>query len=151
IIQFDKIFDKSVKNFITNIRGSKTYIIRENKEDRVIGFNYSKSETNNIGQMVYTDYVTRYIEEKFIEKNIKIFKKILRIPKQDLYKDLHQLGIDFEKALLFHEYVFLREALGQDYQEALENLFPHLINSTYKEIFEKFQNEVNFIKKVKLL
>ncbi|MBV7506572.1 hypothetical protein KW850_15005 [Bacillus sp. sid0103] len=151
IIQFDKIFDKSVKNFITNIRGSKTYIIRENKEDRVIGFNYSKSETNNIGQMVYTDYVTRYIEEKFIEKNIRIFKKILRIPKQDLYKGLHQLGIDFEKALLFHEYVFLREALGQDYQEALENLFPHLINSTYKEIFEKFQNEVNFIKKVKLL
>ncbi len=151
IIQFDKIFDKSVKNFITHLRGSKTFIIRENKEDRVIGFNYSKTETNTIGQTVYTDYVTRYLEEKFIEKNIKIFKKILRIPKKDLYKGLHELGIDFEKALLFHEYVFLREALGQDYKEALENLFPLLINSTYKEIFEKFQNEINFIKKVKLL
>jgi hypothetical protein len=151
IIQFDKIFDKSVKNFITHLRGSKTFIIRENKEDRVIGFNFSKNETNTIGQMVYTDYVTRYIEEKFIEKNIKIFKKILRIPKKDLYKGLYELGIDFEKALLFHEYVFLREALGQDYQEALETLFPLLINSTYKEIFEKFQNEINFIKKVKLL
>ena len=101
--------------------------------------------------MVYTDYVTRYLEEKFIEKNIKIFKKILRIPKQDLYKGLHELGIDFEKALLFHEYVFLREALGQNYKEALENLFPLLINSTYKEILDKFQNEINFIKKVKLL
>jgi hypothetical protein len=151
IIQFDKIFDKSVKNFITHLRGSKTFIIRENKEDRVIGFNFSKNETNTIGQMVYTDYVTRYIEEKFIQKNIKIFKKILRIPKKDLYKGLYELGIDFEKALLFHEYVFLREALGQDYQEALENLFPLLINSTYKEIFEKFQTEINFIKKVKLL
>jgi hypothetical protein len=151
IIQFDKIFDKSVKNFITHLRGSKTYIIRENKEDRVIGFNYTKSETNSIGQMVYTDYVTRYLEEKFIEKNIKIFKKILLIPKKELYKGLHELGIDFEKALLFHEYVFLREALGQNYKEALENLFPHLINSTYKEMFEKFQSEINFIKKIKSL
>lgn len=151
IIQFDKIFDKSVKNFISHLRGSKTFIIRENKEDRVIGFNYTKNETNNIGQMVYTDYVTRYLEEKFIEKNIKIFKKILLIPKKELYKGLHDLGIDFEKALLFHEYVFLREALGQNYNEALENLFPLLINSTYKEIFEKFQSEINFIKKIKSL
>jgi hypothetical protein len=151
IIQFDKIFDKSIKNFITYLRGNKTFIIRENKEDRVIGFNYSKKETSSIGQMVYTDYVTRYLEEKFIEKNVKVFKKITKIPKENLYKGLYELGIDFEKALLFHEYVVLREALGQNYYEALETLFPLLIQSTYKEMSEKFQNEINLIKKLKLL
>ena len=76
IIQFHKIFDKSVKNFITHIQGSKTYIIRENKEDHIIGFHFSKKETNEIGQMVYTDYVTHYLEEKLIDKIDKVFTKI---------------------------------------------------------------------------
>lgn len=44
IIQFNKIFDKSVKNFITHLQGNKTFIIRENKEQRVIGFTNSKKE-----------------------------------------------------------------------------------------------------------
>jgi hypothetical protein len=149
IIHFNKIFDKSVKNFITHLKGNKTFIIRETKEDRVIGFNYTKKETNEIGQMVYTDYVTSYLEEKFIEKNEKVYRKIKQIPKDNLYKGLYELGIDFEKALLFHEYVFLREALGQNYYEALENLFPLLIKSSFKEILEKFQHEINFIKKLK--
>lgn len=150
IIQFNKIFDKSVKNFITHLKGNKTFVIRENKEDRVIGFNYTKKETNEIGQMVYTDYVTRYLEEKFIEKNEKVYRKIKQIPKDNLFRGLYDLGIDFEKALLFHEYVILREALGQDYNEALENLFPLLIQSSFKEIFEKFQNEIKFIAKLKI-
>jgi hypothetical protein len=150
IIQFDKIFDKGVKNFIQQLKGNKTFIIRENKEGRVIGFNYTKKETNEIGQMVYRDYVTRYIEEKFIEKNEKIYKKIKQIPKETLFRGLYELGIDFEKALLFHEYVLLREALGQNFEEALENLFPLLINSSFTEILEKFQNEIKFIAKLKL-
>lgn len=100
--------------------------------------------------MVYTDYVTHYLEDKFIENNEKVFQKIKRIPKDDLSDGLYGLGIDFEKALLFHKYVFLREALGQDYNEALENLFPFLINSSFKELLEKFQNELNFILKLKM-
>ncbi|WHX98229.1 hypothetical protein [Neobacillus sp. DY30] len=150
IIQFNKIFDKSVKNFIQHLKGNKTFIIRENKEGRVIGFNHTKKETNDIGQMVYRDYVTRYLEEKFIEKNEKIYSKIKQIPKETLFRGLYDLGIDFEKALLFHEYVLLREALGQNYDEALENLFPLLINSSFEEILEKFQNELKFIAKLKL-
>jgi hypothetical protein len=150
IIKFNKTFDKSVKNFIQHLKGNQTFIIRENKEGRVIGFNYTKKETNDIGQMVYRDYVTRYLEEKFIEKNEKIYKKIKQIPKETLFRGLYELGIDFEKALLFHEYVLLREALGQNYYEALENLFPLLINSSFEEILEKFQNEIKFIAKLKL-
>jgi hypothetical protein len=150
IIQFNKIFDKSVKNFITHIKGNKTYIIRENKEDRVIGFNHTKKETNEIGQMVYTDYVTRYLETKLIEKNEVIYKKIKQIPRDYLYRGLYELGIDFEKALLFHEYVLLREALGQNYFEALETLFPLLIHSPFKDILEKFQTELTFISKLKI-
>ena len=86
IIQFNKIFDKSVKSFITHLQGNKTYIIRENKDDRVIGFNNSKKETNDIGQMVYTDYVTHYLEQKYIEKNEKVYNKIKKIPKDELYQ-----------------------------------------------------------------
>ena len=86
IIQFNKIFDKGVKNFISHLKGNKTYILRENKSGRVIGFNYSNKETNEIGQMVYTDYVTRYVEEKFIEKNENVLRKIKQIPKEQLYK-----------------------------------------------------------------
>ncbi|WML44879.1 hypothetical protein [Neobacillus sp. PS3-40] len=149
IIKFNKIFDKSVKNFIRHLQGNKTFIIRENKEDRVIGFNYTKKETNEIGQMVYTDYVTHYLEEKFIENNEKAFQKIKQIPKDDLSNGLYELGIDFEKALLFQKYVILREALGQDYNEALENLFPFLINSTFEDLLDRFQNELNFILKLK--
>lgn len=52
IIEFDKIFDKHVKNFITHLKGNKTFIIRESKENHVIGFNYSNKETNDIGQMI---------------------------------------------------------------------------------------------------
>jgi MinD-like ATPase involved in chromosome partitioning or flagellar assembly len=150
IIQFNKIFDKSVKNFITHVQGSKTYIIRENKDDRVIGFHYSKKETNDIGQMVYTDYVTHYLEEKLIEKINKVFKKIKQIPKDDLFQGLYQMGIDFEKALLFHKFVVLREALGQNYYEALETLFPLLISTTFEDILEMFENEITSITKLQL-
>lgn len=149
INQFNKIFDKNVKNFIKSLQGNKTFIIRENKEDRVIGFNHSKKETNVIGQMVYTDYVTHYVEEKFIEKNEQIYKKIKKIPKENLFLGLYELGIDFEKAFLFQRYILLREVLGQDYFEALENLFPLLINSSYKELLEKFQNELYVATKFK--
>lgn len=150
INQFNKIFDKNVKNFIKSLQGSKTFIIRENKEDRVIGFNHSKKETNVIGQMVYTDYVTHYVEEKLIEKNERIYRKIRRIPKDELFDGLYKLGIDFEKAFLFQRFVLLREVLGQDYFEALEDLFPFLINSSYKDLLEKFQDELYVITKFKI-
>ncbi|MCM2532623.1 hypothetical protein NDK43_09790 [Neobacillus pocheonensis] len=150
IIQFDKIFDKSVKSFITHLQGNKTYIIRENKEDHVIGFKYTKKDTNDIGQMIYTDYVTHYINEKFIEKNEKVLKKIKQIPKDELFNGLYELGLDFEKALLFHKFVILRELLGQNSNEAIETLFPLLINSSFKELLEKFQNELLFITKLKI-
>ncbi|KKI91699.1 hypothetical protein WQ54_13340 [Bacillus sp. SA1-12] len=150
IIEFNKIFDKSVKNFITHLQGNKTFIIRENKEGRVIGFNYSKKEANEIGQKVYSDYVTHFFEMKFIEKNKKIYNKIKRVPKEDLHKGLYELGIDFEKALLFQKFIVLREFSGQDYHEAIESLFPLLINSTFNELLEKFQNELFFITKLNI-
>lgn len=150
IIQFDKIFDKSVKNFITHLQGNKTFIIREKKEDHVIGFNYSKKETTDIGQMIYTDYVTHYLNEKFIEKNVRVYKKVKQIPKDELFQGLYDLGIDFEKAMLFHKYVILREILGQKSDDAVESLFPLLINSSYEELLEKFQNELFFITKLKI-
>ncbi|OIJ12806.1 hypothetical protein BKP35_09515 [Anaerobacillus arseniciselenatis] len=148
IIKLNKIFDKRVKNFITHLQGSKTFIIQEN-EGHVIGFSHSKKETNDIGQMIYTDYVTYYINQKLIEENEKIFKKIKRIPKEELFKGLYELGIDFEKALLFQKYVILREALGQNYNEALEVLFPFLINNSFEELLEKFKIEISFITKLK--
>jgi hypothetical protein len=150
INQFNKTFDKNIKNFITHLKGNKTFIIREDKEDKVIGFNYTKKETSEIGQMVYSDYVTCYLEEKFIEKNQKVYKKIKQIPKENLYLGLYDLGIDFEKALLFHEYILLREALGQNYYEALETLYPLLIQSSFKEILEKFQTELSFVAKLRI-
>lgn len=148
IIQFDKIFDKSVKSFITHLQGNKTFIIRENMEQRVIGFNNTNNDTDDIGQMIYTDYVTHYLEGKFIEKNEKVFYKIKKIPKEELYKGLYELGIDFEKALLFHQYIALREALGQNYEEALETMFPFFINYGFAELLDKFQNELFFIRKL---
>ncbi|MFK2826167.1 hypothetical protein QYG89_10870 [Bacillus sp. B190/17] len=149
-IQFNKIFDKSVKSFISQLQGNKTAIIRENKEGRVIGFNYSEKEANDIGQMVYTDYVTYYLEMKFIEKNKKIYNKIRKIPKEELHKGLYELGIDFEKALLFHKFIVLREVLGQDYNEALESLFPLLIHSSFDELLQKFQKELYIIAQFKI-
>lgn len=148
IIQFDKMFDDRVKNFITHLQGDKTFILRESKEDRVIGFQYKKDETNHIGQMIYTDYITYYLEIIFIEKYIRIFEQIKQIPREELYKGLYELGIDFEKAILFHKYVQHREALGQIYDEAIEKLFPLLINSTFAELLQKLENEVYFITKL---
>ena len=62
-------------------------------------------------------------------------------------KGLYDLGIDFEKALLFHKFVLLREAMGQNYNEALENLFPLLIKSSFNDLLEKFHNELSFVVK----
>jgi hypothetical protein len=149
IIKLNKIFDKRVKNFITHLQGSKTFIIQENKEGQVIGFNYSKKETNDIGQMIYTDYVTYYINQKLIEENERIFKKIAQIPKDQLFEGLYELGIDFEKALLFQKYVLIREALGQNYNEALGALFPFLINNSFEELLDKFKTEISLIAKLK--
>ncbi|KEF35975.1 hypothetical protein M670_04865 [Schinkia azotoformans MEV2011] len=149
IIQFNKIFDKSVKNFITHLQGNKTFIIRENMDQQVIGFNNKKKDTDDIGQMIYTDYVTYYLERNLVENNEKILKKIKLIPKENLYSGLYDLGVDFEKALLFHQYVTLREALGQDYIEVLETLFPFLVNYSFAELLDKFQNELHFITKLK--
>lgn len=148
IIKLNKIFDRRVKNFITHLQGSKTFILQE-QEGHVIGFNHSKKETNDIGQMIYTDYVTYYINQKLIEENEKIFNKIKKIPKEQLFEGLYDLGIDFEKALLFHKYVIIREALGQDYNEALEALFPNLVNSSFDEFLERFKNEISLIAKLK--
>lgn len=148
IIQFNKIFDKNVKNFITHLQGNKTFIIREDKENRIIGFNHSKKETDDIGQMVYTDYITHYLEERLIEKNEKVYNKIKKIPRDELFKGLYKLGIEYEKALLFQKFIFLREAVGQEYHEALEDLFPLLVHSTLSELFEKFQNEL-YVAKLK--
>jgi hypothetical protein len=145
IIEFNKIFDKSVKSFIAHLQGNKTFIIRESKGERVMGFNPSKTDTNNIGQMVYTDYVTYYLEQSFIKTNEKLFNKIKRIPKEELFHGLYELGIDFEIALIFNKYVLLREAIGQDYYQALENLFPLLINSSFNDLVNRFQKEVDLI------
>lgn len=147
IIHFNKTFDKNVKNFIKHIQGNKTYIIRENKEDRIIGFHYSKKEKDDIGQMVYTDYITHYLEEKFIEKNEKLYQKMRKIPGENLGFDLYSLGIDFDKALLFEQYVFLRESLGQDYLAALDDLFPLLMKASFEELQAKFQSEYFFAAK----
>ncbi|WP_338452140.1 hypothetical protein R4Z09_09810 [Niallia oryzisoli] len=150
IIEFNKIFDKRVKNLITHLQGSKTFILSENKENRVIGFNYTKKDSNDIGQMIYTDYVTHYVKVKLIEKNEKILRKIKLIPQEVLHKGLYDLGIDYEKALLFHKFVVLRAALGQPYNEAVETLFPFLINSSFNELLDKFQNELYAIAKLKI-
>jgi hypothetical protein len=146
IIQFNEMFDKSVKNFIKHLQDHKTFIIRESKDHRVIGFNHSKTASDEIGQMVYSNYVTHYLESKWIEQNEKLFAQIKKIPKEDLHRGLYELGIDFEKSILFQKLVFLRVALGQDYNEALENLFLPLINSSFEEILAKYQNELFFIK-----
>jgi len=145
IIQFNKIFDKSVKSFISHLQGNKTYIIRENKEQRLIGFTNSTKDTDDLGQIIYTDYVTHYLERKFIEKNQQVFNKIKKIPKEELYKGLHDLGVDFEKALLFHQYIELRVALGQAYEDVIEVMFPFLISYSFAELLDKFQNELFFI------
>ncbi|WP_102347799.1 hypothetical protein [Bacillus sp. Marseille-P3661] len=147
IIEFNKIFDKSVKSFIAHLEGNKTFIIRESKDKSVIGFTNTEKDTDDIGQMVYADYLTHFIERKFIEKNERVFKKIKQIPNEELYKGLYELGIDFEKALLFHQYVAIRVGLGQYYDDALEDLFPFLINYTYAELLNKFQSELYFISK----
>lgn len=148
IIQFDKIFDNTVKNFIAHLQGSKTFVLRENKGDRVIGFNYKKEETNHIGQMVYTDYISYYLEKTFIARHIKVFEQIKQIPKEELYRGLYELGIDFDKAILFHKYVQHRVALGQTYDEAIEKLFPLLINNTFVELLQRLESEVYFITKL---
>jgi hypothetical protein len=148
IIQFNKIFDKSVKSFISNLQGNQTFLLRENKADHVIGFNHYKQETNEIGQMIYTDYVTHYVNEKFIEINEQVFKKIKRIPKEDLFNGLYELGIDFEKAMLFQKFVILREVMGQNYDEALEDLFPLFMESSFPQILDKFQAELFVYSKI---
>ena len=145
IIRFNEMFDKSVKSFIKHLQDHKTFIIREHKDHRVIGFNHSKTESYEIGQMVYSNYVTHYLESKWIEKNEKLYSKMKRIPKEELHRGLYELGIDFEKAMLFQKLVYLRVALGQDYNEALENLFLPLMNSSFDELLVKYQNELFFI------
>jgi hypothetical protein len=149
IIQFNKRFDKNIKSFITHLQGNKTYIIRETKGGQVMGFNPSNKETNDIGQMVYTDFLTFFLEQKFIHSNKKLFKRIKKIPKEELFQGLYKLGFDFEKAMIFHEYVLLRETVGQNYQEALETLFPLLMNSSFNELVNQFQNELNILLNLK--
>lgn len=148
IIQFDKMFDSNVKNFIAHLQGDKAFLLRESKEDRVIGFQYKKEETNPIGQLIYTDYITYSLEKILIEKHIKVFDEIKQIPSEELYSGLYELGIDFEKAILFHKYVQHREALGQNYNEAIEKLFPLLIKSTFTELLQKLENEIYFVTKL---
>jgi hypothetical protein len=150
IIEFNKIFDKSVKSFITHLQGNKTFIIRESKGEHVMGFNPSKKDTNDIGQMVYTDYVTYFLEQTLIRINEKLFYKIKSIPKEELFHGLYELGIDFEVALIFNKYLSLREAIGQNYDEALENLFPLLINTSFSDLVNRFQKELDIIVSFKL-
>ncbi|WP_163100159.1 hypothetical protein [Peribacillus alkalitolerans] len=148
IIQFNKMFDKSVKSFITHLRGNQTYILHENRENHVIGFNYSKKETNDIGQIIYTNYVTHYLNEKFIEKNQKVLRKIKRCPKENLSECLYELGIDFNKSMLFQRIVLLREIMGQNYNDALEDLFPLLMEASYSQMLDKFQAELFMVSKL---
>ena len=150
MIHFNRTFDNHVKTFISHLNGNKTYIIRENEHNRVIGFNSLQKETTDIAQMVYTDYVIHYLEGKWLEKNEKVFHKIKGLERDELYKGLYSLGIEFDKAILFHKYILLREALGQHYEDALEDLFPYLINFPFDEFLEKFENELHFVTRLKI-
>jgi hypothetical protein len=100
--------------------------------------------------MVYTDYVTYFLEQTFIKINEKLFYKIKSIPKEELFHGLYELGIDFEVALIFNKYISMREAIGQNYDEALENLFPLLINTPFSDLVNRFQKELDIIVSFKL-
>lgn len=148
IIEFDKIFDKQVKSFIAHLHGNKTFILRENKGGRVIGFQNKKEEIQQIGEMIYTDYIVNFLEKTMVDKYLQVLEQIKQIPKEELYRGLYDLGIDFDKAILFHRYIQHREALGQSYEEAIEKLFPLLIQKSFSDMLHLLEGEVYFITKL---
>jgi hypothetical protein len=148
IIQFDKMFDRNVQSFIAHLRGNKTFILQESKDNHVIGFNYSKQDTDDIGQMIYSDYVTHYLNEKLIDKNENVFRKIKKIPREDFSNGLYELGLDYEKAILYERYVKFRELMGQTYEDALEDLFPLFMHTPFPQILDKLQAELYMISKL---
>lgn len=141
LLHFNTIFNPKVKNFVKHLEGSKTFILRENREQK-LGFAHVEENISDVGEIIYDDYISYKLDMMYIEKNKEILTKVKAIPKDSLGTGLYKLGIEFDKALLFQTYVYLRVALGQNYNDAIERLFNSLIHLSYGELLQKYQSEL---------
>lgn len=141
LMEFNRSFDNRSKKLIKQLQQNKTFILSDKTKSKV-GFARSKNDAKKIASVIYEDYSTFYLKEKYYENQMKIVNNIKRFTRQEFVSGCYKLGLSFEKALLFEKYIYLREGLGQQKNEIIEELFPLIFQLNYNDLIKNFQNEI---------
>lgn len=141
LIFLNSTYDKKTKTFISHIQGSKTFILKEDCNQK-LGFTKPEKNSEDIANIIYSDYITYIVENKTLDKNQILLSKVAKLDAENFLTELNHLGFDYEKCVLYQKYINLRIALGQDYDNAVESLFPTFVFDKYAEILKRFQSEL---------
>lgn len=139
MLDFYSPFQKKKHEDIT-LLPDKAFVLQ--KERIQAGFNPSQKELTYLAESILNEYSIHKIN-KIHENNFEqLIKKIQKLDKSKLYLELHTLGFDFNKSLLLQKYLYVREAYGQSFENALEELLPSFIQDEYVEVLKQFQDEL---------
>lgn len=144
LLQFDKMFDTSVRRFVHQLQDEKTYVVQD-RDPNFVGFTHLKRDAGELGEIIYNHWVSHALEHKLVDKHAKMVAKIKKSPPEELETNLYNLGFSFDKALLFGRYVRLRVAMGQPWNEAVDDVYMIMIHQEYDFTLKKFQNELIFV------
>ncbi|MFC4768314.1 hypothetical protein [Effusibacillus consociatus] len=140
VIKFNRLFDRKSRDLVNELHNDETYVLEH--DNHMIGFAKPKQNIDDVGKLIYRDYSIYFLHRNYIDKYQELVAKFKEMPKEQLGKGAYQLGINFDKAILFQKYVQLREVCGQPYEEAIESIVPIFIKYDYGTILQQFQSEV---------
>jgi hypothetical protein len=140
ILTFNKQFNPKTKDMVNHIHNDAHYMLAQEEK---IGFTtHSDRNVRTTGEIIYQHFQMYKLHVYYVSRYNKIKNKLLNPPSdRSLLEFVYEMGLDFEKAILFELFVLIREINGQKYPDIVEDLFPSFINHDFSELLQQFDNE----------
>jgi hypothetical protein len=141
MLEFNRLFDKKSKKLVHQVHNRGAFIV--NNPTQKIGFSNAKEDIQKVCKMIHNDFLNYSLEQTFSQKYTSLVKKLLVFPVEQIGHESYKLGIEFHKSLLFSKYIQLRIALGQEKEQAVENILSFLLENDYDIVLQAFQQEMS--------
>lgn len=141
VLEFNRLFDKKSKKLVNQVHNRGAFIV--NNASQKIGFSNAKEDIHKVCHMIYNDYLNYSLEQTFFGKYNALVKKLRSFPLENIGHESYKLGIEFQKSLLLSKYIQLRIALGQEKEQAVEDILSFVLEHEYDEVLQSFQQEMS--------
>lgn len=138
---WNHFFDQNNKNLPFTPLEDNLYVLREQKGQKV-GFLQKENDVKKICDMIHEDFTLSFLNEELRKKHLEILDEIKNMGEDDLIFGVYHLGLPFPKSILFDKFISLRIALGQERNEAIDDLFLFIFEDTYENCYSRFQTEL---------